>query len=108
MGSHAWDGNSMMAQLLPPDGADFGSGSGAVALEPDDSRCYRSRCPNFLLVLSDDHGFTDLGNSVDANVNTPILDRLLQKGARFKNGYASASQCVPSRAGLLSGRNQNL
>ena len=75
----------------------------------DDARCsYASTCPNILLVLTDDHGQTDLGvTGIDAIVDTPILDRLAGNGARFQFGYASAPQCVPSRAGLLSGRNQN-
>ena len=67
-----------------------------------------SELPNILMVLSDDHGHTDLGiTGVDSVVDTPVLDRLAANGALFKYGYASAPQCVPSRAGLMSGRNQN-
>jgi len=67
-----------------------------------------SELPNILMVLSDDHGHTDLGiTGIDSVVDTPVLDRLAANGALFKYGYASAPQCVPSRAGLMSGRNQN-
>jgi len=60
------------------------------------------------MVLSDDHGHTDLGiTGIDSVVDTPVLDKLAASGARFEYGYASAPQCVPSRAGLMSGRNQN-
>ena len=63
--------------------------------------------PNILLVLTDDHGFTDLGGEIDSNIATPWLGELRRNGANLANGYATAPQCSPSRAGLLSGRNQN-
>ena len=34
------------------------------------------------------------------------LDRLSQQGVRFTDGYVTAPQCSPSRAGLLTGRYQ--
>ena len=63
--------------------------------------------PNILYVLTDDHGYTDLGRNVDSNVVTPWLVQLRTNGANFQNGYSTAPQCVPSRAGVMSGRNQN-
>lgn len=64
--------------------------------------------PNIIIILSDDHGYTDLGiHGVDPNVQTPAMDRLASKGALMKFGYSTAPQCVPSRAGLMSGRVQN-
>ena len=63
--------------------------------------------PNILMVLTDDHGYTDIGPDIDSNVATPVLADLLRKGMHLTNGYATAAQCVPSRAGLMTGRNQN-
>ena len=63
--------------------------------------------PNILLVLTDDLGYTDIGTDIDSNVDTPVLAGLRRDGMHLANGYATAAQCVPSRAGLLSGRNQN-
>ena len=63
--------------------------------------------PNILLVLTDDHGYTDLGGAIDSNVVTPWLGELRRNGASLAHAYATAPQCAPSRAGLLSGRNQN-
>ena len=63
--------------------------------------------PNIILIYSDDHGFADLGaQGVDADIRTPNLDRLAQDGVRFLRGYVSAPQCVPSRAGVVTGRYQ--
>ena len=66
-----------------------------------------ARKPNLLLIYSDDHGWADLGaQGVDKDIRTPNLDQLARDGVRFKRGYVSAPQCVPSRAGVLTGRYQ--
>ncbi len=64
--------------------------------------------PNILVLFTDDHGYADLGcQKVLDDIETPNLDRLAAEGARMTSGYVTAPQCVPSRAGLLSGRYQN-
>jgi uncharacterized sulfatase len=66
-----------------------------------------SRKPNILLIYSDDHGWADLGaQGVNADIRTPNLDQLTRDGVRFARGYVSAPQCVPSRAGVMTGRYQ--
>ncbi|MCR9294294.1 MAG: sulfatase-like hydrolase/transferase [bacterium] len=63
--------------------------------------------PNILLIYSDDHGWADLGlQGVDQDIRTPHLDQLVQDGVRFTRGYVTAPQCVPSRAGVITGRYQ--
>lgn len=65
------------------------------------------RQPNLLLIYSDDHGWADLGaQGVDKDIRTPNLDQLARDGVRFRRGYVTAPQCVPSRAGVLTGRYQ--
>ena len=63
--------------------------------------------PNILLIYTDDHGWADLGaQGVDTDIRTPNLDQLARDGVRFARGYVSAPQCVPSRAGVITGRYQ--
>lgn len=63
--------------------------------------------PNIIIFYTDDWGYGDIGiNKSMADVRTPNLDRLAAEGALLKDGYASAPQCAPSRAGLLTGRYQ--
>lgn len=63
--------------------------------------------PNILLIYSDDHGWADLGiQGVDKDIRTPNLDQLARDGVLFKRGYVTAPQCVPSRAGVITGRYQ--
>ena len=63
--------------------------------------------PNLIVVLTDDQGYADLGvQGVVKDVKTPHLDALAADGVRFTRGYVTAPQCVPSRAGFLTGRQQ--
>ena len=63
--------------------------------------------PNVILIYSDDHGYADLAaQKTDPDIRTPNLDALVHNGVRFVRGYVSAPQCVPSRAGVLTGRYQ--
>jgi arylsulfatase A-like enzyme len=63
--------------------------------------------PNIILIYSDDHGWADLGiQGSDQEIRTPHLDAMARDGVRFTRGYVTAPQCVPSRAGVLTGRYQ--
>lgn len=63
--------------------------------------------PNIIVIFSDDHGWADLGaQGVNSEIRTPNLDRMAADGVRFSHGYVTAPQCVPSRAGLITGRYQ--
>ena len=64
--------------------------------------------PNVIVIFTDDHGYADLScMGMEPDVKTPNLDRLAKEGVRFTNGYVTAPQCGPSRAGLLTGRYQS-
>ncbi|MCA9082893.1 MAG: sulfatase-like hydrolase/transferase [Planctomycetaceae bacterium] len=66
-----------------------------------------SNKPNVIIIFTDDHGWADLGvQGIQSDIRTPHLDALATGGLRATNGYVTAPQCVPSRAGLLSGRYQ--
>jgi len=63
--------------------------------------------PNIILIYSDDHGWADLAvQGSDQDIRTPHLDAMARDGVRFTRGYVTAPQCVPSRAGVLTGRYQ--
>lgn len=68
----------------------------------------RDSRPNIILIFTDDQGLTDLSiHGFDDDVRTPQIDQLARDGVLFTRGYVTAPQCVPSRAGLLTGRHQN-
>lgn len=57
--------------------------------------------PNFLMILADDLGYTDIG-AFGSEIPTPNLDRLAREGLVFAQFYASPA-CSPTRAMLMSG-----
>lgn len=62
--------------------------------------------PNFILIVADDLGFADLSLNDSKQIRTPHIDRLAKEGVNFTQGYVSAPVCGPSRAGLITGKNQ--
>ena len=60
--------------------------------------------PNFIIILTDDQGYGDLGCYGHPTIRTPQLDRLASEGQRWTQFYAGESMCTPSRAALLTGR----
>lgn len=60
--------------------------------------------PNFILILIDDLGWTDLSSQGSTYYETPHIDGLASQGIRFTNGYAACAVCSPSRAAVLTGR----
>jgi uncharacterized sulfatase len=59
--------------------------------------------PNVILILSDDHGFTDYGFMGHEVVRTPHLDRLAAQSLVYTRGYVMPV-CSPTLASLLTGQ----
>jgi arylsulfatase A-like enzyme len=59
--------------------------------------------PNIVLIFADDLGWKDVGYQGSDFYETPHLDQLAKTGLVFSDAYASAGNCAPSRACLLSG-----
>lgn len=59
--------------------------------------------PNFIIMLADDLGYGDL-SCYNGLSQTPNLDKMANEGVRFTSFYAAASNCSPSRTGMLTGR----
>jgi len=60
--------------------------------------------PNIVLINIDDLGWKDLSFMGNDFFETPNIDALSKKGIIFTNGYASAANCAPSRAILMTGQ----
>lgn len=57
---------------------------------------------NFIIFLTDDQGYNDVGVFGSPNIKTPHLDRMAKEGMHFTNFYAQPL-CGPSRSALLTG-----
>ena len=62
-----------------------------------------SGIPNIVLIVADDLGWKDVGFMGSSYYETPNLDRLAGEGMVFRQAYASAANCAPSRACLMTG-----
>jgi arylsulfatase A-like enzyme len=58
--------------------------------------------PNILWLVSEDHS-PFIGAYGDKIAHTPFIDALAKKGILFRNAYANAPVCAPSRFGILTG-----
>lgn len=59
---------------------------------------------NIVLIVVDDLGQQDLSCYGSSFYETPEIDALAKDGVRFVRAYSAHPRCVPSRAGLLSGK----
>lgn len=67
--------------------------------------------PNIVLILTDDHGWSQLSDYMDPELKssrsdyleTPNINRLMHSGMRFTSGYSPAPLCTPTRRSILCG-----
>lgn len=59
--------------------------------------------PNIVLIVLDDWSVGDAGFYGNDFVETPTIDRLAAEGVVFTQAYATAPNCAPSRASLMTG-----
>ncbi|WP_221409496.1 sulfatase family protein [Marinoscillum furvescens] len=62
-----------------------------------------NRRPNVVIIYLDDLGYGDVSAYGATEINTPNMDRLINGGVKFTQGYASSATCTPSRYALLTG-----
>ena len=60
-----------------------------------------SQMPNLIILLADDLGYGELGCQGNQEIPTPNIDGIAKNGVKFTQGYVTAPNCSPSRAGLL-------
>ncbi len=91
----------------------FRNGAGKISYPDDQSDLLTNRQiepgkdplkpHNFLVIITDDLGWSDIGAYGNTFIETPNLDRLANSGVRYTNAYAPASLCSPSRASIVTG-----
>ena len=67
--------------------------------------------PNFIFILSDDQGWSEISTPMDPAVSeaasgyleTPALERMAKAGMRFQSGYSPAPLCTPTRRSIQCG-----
>ncbi len=59
---------------------------------------------NFVFILIDDLGWTDVGCYGSSFYETPNIDKLASEGMLFTEAYAACPVCSPTRASILAGK----
>ncbi|KAJ5201862.1 arylsulfatase [Penicillium cinerascens] len=62
--------------------------------------------PNFLVIVADDMGFSDVG-CFGGEIKTPNIDKLGHEGVRY-TGFHSAAACSPTRAMIMTGTDHHI
>lgn len=107
-----WSLTAGMAGLIGSTSRIFAQGLTGAAVSAISSPA--RRLANVVLILADDLGWGDLScypqqrEREGVALDTPNLDRLAAEGVRCTQAYATSPICSPSRAGLLTGRYQQL
>ncbi len=63
----------------------------------------QKRKPNFIIFLTDDQGYNDVGCFGSPTIKTPHFDRMAREGMMLRSFYVGAPVCGPSRAALMTG-----
>ena len=66
--------------------------------------CSQKQAPNFVFILVDDLGWTDLGCYGSELYETPNIDKLATQSMVFTDAYASCPVCSPTRASIMTGK----
>jgi len=59
--------------------------------------------PNVVLILSDDHSWTDYSFMGHEVIETPALDQFAKESLTYTRGYVTSPLCRPSLASIFSG-----
>ncbi|KAA5545440.1 sulfatase-like hydrolase/transferase [Roseiconus nitratireducens] len=63
--------------------------------------------PNLILLMGDDHGWSETGYNGHPHVQTPVLDQMAASGLRLDHFYSGHPTCSPTRGSFLTGRHPN-
>lgn len=93
---NAWNRRELLGFLT--------AGAAAMALPRLLPAAQNPAPPNILMIISDDHGWSDYGFMGHPHIQTPHLDRLASQSVLYPRGYVAAPLCCPSLASIITGK----
>ena len=67
---------------------------------------YANGKANFIVIMTDDMGYSDLSCYGNDRYKTPHIDKLAAGGMKFTDFHSNGAVCSPTRAALMTGRYQ--
>ncbi|WP_373496811.1 sulfatase [Aquiflexum sp.] len=67
----------------------------------------KSKLPNIILLMGDDHGWDEVGYNGHPYLQTPVLDEMAATGLRMDRFYSASPVCSPTRGSVITGRHPN-
>ena len=67
----------------------------------------KSKRPNIVFIMSDDHAYQAISAYDNRLISTPNIDRIAKRGMLFTNASVTNSICAPSRATILTGKHSH-
>lgn len=68
--------------------------------------CTAGTGPNFVIIIADDMGYSDIGCYGNGYIRTPAIDSMAGKGMMFTDAHSNSALSTPTRAALMTGRYQ--
>lgn len=59
--------------------------------------------PNIMIIVGDDHTWSDLGCCGSRQAATPNIDRIAHQGVRFTHAFTGTAMCSPMRQQMMTG-----
>lgn len=59
--------------------------------------------PNIIFIMTDQQRFDTFG-CINPEIKTPNFDNIIKDSILFRNAYCSNPSCIPSRAGIMTGK----
>lgn len=76
------------------------------AINKSDNTAIVGKVPNFIIIIADDMGYSDVQCYGNQYINTPNINYLARNGMKFTDAHANSALSTPTRAAFMTGRYQ--
>lgn len=93
-----------LSYLLVPTALLVGCGPKQAENTSNQTKNDEEKKTNYIFIMADDLGYSDLGCYGQKEIKTPNIDKLAQEGLKFTQCYSGSTVSAPSRSVLMTGQ----